>query len=126
VPRGGAAVRYLVLAGVLAILLWGGGSLLRLMGELSFVSSSGRDDWRSVFEALAASFLRTSTAVLLGAAWTLPAGILIGLSPRWSSRLQPMIQVLASFPAPMLFPLVTIFLARMRVDFNVGCTLLML
>ena len=78
------------------------------MGELSFVSSSGRDDWRGVFEALGASFLRTSTAVLLGAAWTLPAGILIGLSPRWSSRLQPMIQVLASFPAPMLFPLVLV------------------
>ncbi len=120
------AVRYLLLGGLLAIVLWGGWSLLRLMGELSFVSSSGRDDWRSVFEALGASFLRTSTAVLLGAAWTLPAGILIGLSPRWSSRLQPMIQVLASFPAPMLFPLVTILLARMHVDFNVGCTALML
>jgi NitT/TauT family transport system permease protein len=64
--------------------------------------------------------------VLLGAAWTLPAGILIGLSPRWSARLQPIIQVLASFPAPMLFPLVTILHAHLRVNFNIGCTALML
>jgi NitT/TauT family transport system permease protein len=121
-----ALLRFAILGGLLAVVVWGGWSLVRLLSELSLIDSSGHGDWRNVFEALGASFLRTTTAVLLGAAWTLPAGIMIGLSPRWSQRLQPIIQVLASFPAPMLFPLVTIFLARMRVDFNVGCTLLML
>ena len=65
-------------------------------------------------------------AVLLGAAWTLPAGILIGRSPRWSERLQPVIQVLASFPAPMVFPLATALLFLLHVNFNIGCTVLML
>jgi NitT/TauT family transport system permease protein len=119
-------LRFLLLGGLAAVVAWGGWSLVRLLGDLPLIDSSGHDDWRTVLEALGASFLRTTTAVLLGAAWTLPAGVLIGLSPRWSARLQPIIQVMASFPAPMLFPLVTILLARLRVDFNAGCTALML
>jgi NitT/TauT family transport system permease protein len=121
-----AGLRILLLGSLAAVVVWGGWSLLRLLGELSLIDSSGHGDWRTVFEALGASFLRTTSAVLLGAAWTLPAGILIGLSPRWSARLQPIIQVLASFPAPMLFPIVTFLLVWLHVDFNVGCTALML
>ena len=56
------------------------------------------------------SFLRTSGRRGPRRGWALPVGILIGLSPRWSQRLQPVIQVVASFPAPMLFPLVTMLL----------------
>ena len=37
-------------------------------------------DWLHVLLALIASFARTTAAVALGAAWALPAGILIGLS----------------------------------------------
>jgi NitT/TauT family transport system permease protein len=121
-----AIARYVLLGGLAVLVAWGGWSLVRLLTELPLFDPSSHNDWRTVFEALGASFVRTMTAVTLGAAWTLPVGILIGLSPLWSSRLQPIIQVLASFPAPMLFPLVTIFLARMHVDFNVGCTALML
>jgi NitT/TauT family transport system permease protein len=83
-------------------------------------------DWISVVLALLVSFLRTSAAVILGAAWALPVGILIGLSPTWSRRLQPIIQVVASFPAPMLFPLVTLALAAAHVPFTAGCVALML
>jgi NitT/TauT family transport system permease protein len=119
-------VRFVLLGALAALVAWGGWCLLRLLGDLPLIDSSGHSDWRRVLEALGASFLRTTTAVLLGAAWTLPVGILIGLSPQWSGRLQPIIQVMASFPAPMLFPLVTILLARLHVDFNVGCTALML
>src|SRR5205823_8346526 len=71
-------------------------------------------------------FLRTSAAVILGAAWALPVGVLIGLSPKWSQRLQPIIQVVASFPAPMLFPLVTMALLVLHIPFTMGCVALML
>jgi NitT/TauT family transport system permease protein len=118
--------QYAVLAGLLAGVVWGGWSLLRLLVALPLVDPSGQGDWRTVVLALGASFLRTTTAVLLGAAWTLPVGILIGRSRRWSERLQPVIQVLASFPAPMLFPLVTILVLSLHVNFNIGCTALML
>ena len=56
----------------------------------------------------------------------LPAGILIGLFPKWSQRLQPVVQVVASFPAPMLFPLVTILLVILHIPFTIGCVALML
>jgi len=42
-----------------------------------------------------------------------------------SQRLQPLIQVVASFPAPMLFPLVRPA-GRLHVPFTAGCVALML
>jgi NitT/TauT family transport system permease protein len=65
-------------------------------------------------------------ALLLGALWTVPAGVLIGLSPRWSSRLQPFIQIVASFPSPMIFPIVTLALVAIGVPFTIACVFLIL
>jgi NitT/TauT family transport system permease protein len=62
----------------------------------------------------------------LGAVWCVPAGILIGRSPTWSRRLQPVAQLVASFPAPMLFPLVTGLLFAFRIPFTVVAAALML
>jgi NitT/TauT family transport system permease protein len=132
-PGSGKSIRPLLrIAGTLvAVALltgaaWGGWSVSQLLAALPVTGSGNADDWVHVLLALLASFARTSAAVLLGAAWTLPAGILIGLSPRWSQRLQPVVQVVASFPAPMLFPLVTVALASLRVPFGIGCVALML
>jgi NitT/TauT family transport system permease protein len=55
-----------------------------------------------------------------------PAGIAIGLSPRLSRWLQPVAQVAASFPAPMLFPAVIAALAWAHVPLGWGSILLML
>jgi NitT/TauT family transport system permease protein len=116
-----------VVLGLLAVAaVWGAWTLLRLLIGLPLRDARSGDDWLHVLAALAVSFLRTSAAVLLGAAWALPVGILIGLSPKWSQRLQPVIQVVASFPAPMLFPLVTLLLVLLRVPFTAGCVALML
>jgi NitT/TauT family transport system permease protein len=85
-----------------------------------------RQDWLTVLIALFASFGRVAAAVVIGAAWTLPVGILIGLSPKWSNRLQPINQVLASFPAPMLFPFAFYALLHFGVPFSYGCIVMML
>jgi NitT/TauT family transport system permease protein len=85
-----------------------------------------RQDWITVLLALLASFARTTAAVVLGAAWTLPVGIIIGLSPKLSHRLQPITQVLASFPSPMLFPLIYFLLVFLHIPFGIGCVALML
>jgi NitT/TauT family transport system permease protein len=106
---------------------WGAWVIIQLLIHLPFrYDRVNHADWISVVLALLASFLRTSGAVLIGAVWTLPVGILIGRSVTWSRRLQPIIQVMASFPAPMLFPLVTIGLAAAHVPFTAGCVALML
>ena len=106
---------------------WGAWVIVQLLIHLPFrYDPENHADWISVILALLASFLRTSGAVLIGAAWALPVGIMIGRSPTWSRRLQPIIQVVASFPAPMLFPLVTLALAAAHVPFTAGCVALML
>jgi NitT/TauT family transport system permease protein len=128
-------LNWLVLAVLLIGAVWGGWALIKLLLGLplwdSAAAKAGRpitehEDWLAVFLALMASFLRTTTAVVLGAAWALPVGILIGRSHKWSSRLQPIIQVVASFPAPMLFPLVTMALVVLHIPFTTGCIALML
>jgi NitT/TauT family transport system permease protein len=83
-------------------------------------------DWLLLVAALGATFLRTLGALGLAVAWTLPVGILVGLSPAWSRRLQPVVQIVASFPAPMLFPLVTGALLALHVPFSVIAAVLML
>jgi NitT/TauT family transport system permease protein len=105
---------------------WGAWHITKLLFQLPLRNTATGEDWLHVLLALAESFARTSGAVLLGAVWALPAGILIGLSPKWSQRLQPFVQVAASFPAPMLFPLVTWGILAMHIPFTAGCVVLML
>jgi NitT/TauT family transport system permease protein len=132
IPAIKRGVTWLVVALLGCLAIWGAVRLLILFTHLPIHDTdvhdswTQREDWINVFVALLASFLRTTSAVLLGAAWTLPVGILIGLSPRWSHRLQPVTQVLASFPAPMLFPLVFGLLVLMHIPFGIGCVALML
>ena len=120
------ALKWLVLLGVAVLGGWGLWELIKLLLALPIHDSRNGEDWAHVLLALLASFARTTAAVALGAAWALPVGILIGLSPKWSQRLQPVIQVVASFPAPMLFPLVTIGLIVLHIPFTIGCVALML
>src|SRR5213594_4046372 len=71
----------------------------RLLGQLGWA------EWRQLVSSAALTFFRVMGAVFLCTAWALPAGVVIGRSPRLARALQPVIQVVASFPAPMLFPI---------------------
>jgi NitT/TauT family transport system permease protein len=106
-------------------LAWGLWALVTLLWKVPFKATS-HEDWRFIVLGLFASFGRVTLALVIGAAWTLPAGILIGLSPRWSQRLQPIVQVFASFPATMLFPWVVGILAFIGIPFSIGCVSLLL
>ena len=72
------------------------------------------------------TFLRVFAAVLLGALWTVPVGVYIGLSPKVSSWAQPIAQIAASFPANMLFPVVVALLLRMNAGLDIGAIPLMM
>ena len=120
---GGARVRAgaLVAVGLAAL----AGALFgawKLVGLLARVPSG---EWVVLVGALGATFLRTLAALALATAWTLPIGILVGRSAVWSRRLQPVVQIVASFPAPMLFPIVTGVLLALRVPFGVIAAVLM-
>lgn len=62
--------------------------------------------WLSIGVDAGATFLRVFAALVISSVWTIPAGIWIGLNPKWGRILQPVIQFAASFPAPMLYPIV--------------------
>jgi NitT/TauT family transport system permease protein len=120
----GARVRegLVVLLGVAAAAasVWGATRLVRMLAAVS------RDEWTHLAAALGATFLRTAGALALAIVWTVPAGILIGRSATWSRRLQPIVQLVASFPAPMIFPIVTGIMIAMRVPFAITAAILML
>jgi len=71
------------------------------------------------------TFLRVMASVVLGMLWTIPVGVKIGTNPRLRQVLQPLVQILASFPANMLFPFVTMVYLRYRVNFQLGSIPLM-
>ena len=56
--------------------------------------------------------------------WT-PIGVAIGFNPSLARLLQPLAQLLASFPANFLFPFATIFFIRAGISLNWGGILLM-
>jgi len=49
--------------------------------------------------------------VLASMIWV-PLGVIIGLNPRWSTRVQPLAQFLAAFPANLLFPVAVFLMVR--------------
>ncbi|HZZ19234.1 MAG TPA: ABC transporter permease subunit [Opitutaceae bacterium] len=93
--------RYVYLAavlGIVALLAWGAYKLVLLL-----LPVTGKD-WLEILGDTGISFLRVTAALAIGTLWTVPFGIWIGLNPKLSGRLQPFIQFVASFPAPMLYP----------------------
>jgi NitT/TauT family transport system permease protein len=120
------ALRWLVVLVLLVLATWGAIKLADLLTRLPIHSRGDEKGWNTVVLALLASFGRTAAAVAIGALWTLPAGILIGLSPRWSNRLQPIVQILASFPAPMIYLMLCVLMTRLRIPFTFGSVLLLL
>jgi NitT/TauT family transport system permease protein len=110
------------LAGLALLAAGAGGSFLALglLGELSL------DDWASVGFGAGATFLRVAVALVIGAAWTIPVGVAIGLNPRWARTVQPVVQVVASVPATAVFPVLLLVLVALPGGLNVAAVALML
>ncbi|MET8978185.1 ABC transporter permease subunit [Streptomyces sp. NPDC004539] len=72
-----------------------------------------------------ATFVRVIVLVALATVVWVPIGVKIGFSPRLTRIAQPIVQVLASFPANFLFPLAVWFFLKTGLSINIGGTLLM-
>ncbi len=99
-------------------LLWGGLQLFLLLANVP------GSIWAKISIGAGATLGRVVAATVVGTLWTLPAGLAIGLSPKLSRLLQPIVQVAASFPAPMLYALV--WLALKPLGINTVSAILML
>ena len=84
----------------------GAGVLFGVVEYVRLLLTLTSDEWLGLFRSTAATFTRVVVAVSLASLWTIPVGVMIGRHPRCSHAMQPIIQMAASFPAPMIFPVV--------------------
>jgi NitT/TauT family transport system permease protein len=68
---------------------------------------------------------RVAVVVVVATLIWVPVGVKIGMSPRLSRFAQPIVQVLASFPALLLFPLIIILLKDLGVSLDFGGVVLL-
>lgn len=113
-------VRVLLAVALLAGTAYGARSIYQLLAGNSL------GDWLVLMKYTFLTFLRVMAAVVLGSLWTIPAGVFIGTHPVWTARLQPVVQVVASFPAPMLFPIIVFLMLKLHLNLEVGAVVLML
>jgi len=89
---------------VLVVIFAVGGFGLFQLGLMVLRLPAG--EWAGILIDAGATFLRVLAALAISSLWTIPVGVWIGLNPKVGRALQPVIQFAASFPAPMLYPLV--------------------
>jgi NitT/TauT family transport system permease protein len=118
--RLGNAISGALFVALLAVLVYGA---VRLVIVLAVVAPH---EWLVLAGAGLLTLARVLVSTFVGTLWALPAGLAIGLHPRVSRLLQPVVQVVASFPAPMLFPAVIAVLHAAGVSLGVGSVVLML
>ena len=73
----------------------------------------------------AATFARVVVLLIVASLVWVPIGVWIGMNPRVSRLAQPVVQVLASFPANFVFPFATAFFVAAGISLNIGGILLM-
>jgi NitT/TauT family transport system permease protein len=112
--------RHLLAAAIGAGVLLGAVKYVRLLTALTI------GDWVHLLESTGATLLRVVMAVALASLWTIPVGVMIGRHPRGSRVLQPIIQMAASFPAPMIFPVVVSGMLAFGVGLGFSSVLLLL
>jgi NitT/TauT family transport system permease protein len=109
-----------VLAGLLIVVVYG---TIRLVYTLLQVPGG---TWMRLLAGTGLTFTRVVICLVMGSLWTVPVGIWIGTSQKRIRIAQPIVQVLASFPAPMLYPLALSVMFLLRIPFGMGAMFLML
>jgi NitT/TauT family transport system permease protein len=118
--RNPALLGQAALVALVAMIAWGSISLVRLLAQLPLLH------WGVLAMAGALTLARVLVSTAVGTAWAVPAGLAIGLSPLLSRLLQPVAQVMASFPAPMLFPVAIALFRAAGLGLGNGSVILML
>ncbi|MGN6753413.1 MAG: ABC transporter permease [Intrasporangium sp.] len=114
-------------AGDLAFaVLVGAGLVWGLVRMLAFVAAGpGLGEFGHAALLGLATFARVIVLVAVATIIWVPVGVWIGMNPRVARYAQPVVQVLASFPANFLFPLFTLVLIGTGISINLGGIVLM-
>jgi NitT/TauT family transport system permease protein len=79
----------------------------------------------TAFEDGIITFVRVLTVVAISSVLWVPVGVWIGFNPRVAQFMQPIVQVLASFPANFIFPFAIVIFLDIRLPLNFGAIVLM-
>jgi NitT/TauT family transport system permease protein len=71
------------------------------------------------------TFLRVIVVVAVSSLIWVPVGVWIGFNPRVAQFMQPIVQVLASFPANFVFPFAIVIFLDLGISLNIGAIALM-
>jgi NitT/TauT family transport system permease protein len=106
-----------------------GGLVFLLLPSLPNVAASmasvTRSDWLELTHALSLTFLKVLAVIVFSTLWTVPVGLWVGKSPAVRRIVAPVIQNLAAFPAPVLYPLIAMSLAKSNIHPLIVATILM-
>jgi NitT/TauT family transport system permease protein len=105
---------------VTAVVLYGAGRALDYVNVHTGLAAFG-----PAFLYGAATFARVVVLLIVATVIWVPIGVWIGMNPRVNRLAQPVVQILASFPANFLFPFAVAFFVATHISLNIGGILLM-
>jgi len=88
-------------------------------------ATTGLGEFGYAFALGAATFARVIVLLAVATVVWVPIGVWIGMNPKVTRIAQPIVQVLASFPANFVFPLATVLFVAWHIPLNFGAILLM-
>ena len=102
-------------------------ALLALAWLLRFVHNEV--GWAEVGQVVVLGLItgaRVLVLIALAALLWVPVGVWVGLHPRWAGRLQALAQVMAAFPANLLFPVAVVLIVRWQLNPSIWLSPLMI
>ena len=109
---------YALLAGGVVAGTW---SLVRFVG-----GGVDHTEILKVFLLGLITLVRVMVLLVIATLIWVPLGVAIGLNPRWATKVQPLAQFLAAFPANLLFPVAVVVMVRYRLTPEVWTAPLMI
>ena len=106
--------------GVSAVVLYGAWKALEYVN-----AHGGLGQFGGAFADGFYTFVRVVILLIIASIIWVPIGVWIGMNPRVSRLAQPVVQVLASFPANFLFPFAAAFFVYTGLSLNIGGIFLM-
>ena len=83
-------------------------------------------EWVQILKCALYTSLRVNIVVALSAVTMIPLGLWLGAKPLLVKKLKPIIQLLAAFPAPMIFPLFIVVFLHLSIPMSLGSIILMM
>ncbi len=97
-----------------------------IIGVIYLDTHLGFDRFPSLIGFGLATFARVVVLVVAATLIWVPIGVKIGMSPKLARYAQPVVQVLASFPAILLFPFATLVFINLGISLDYGAIVLMM